>query len=125
MTLSRTRKRGRRMHEHGITDEVVHQIVHSCEDEGIANPKKIIVKLGLLTTYRKEPVLFYFEGHKRELDILKNAELIIEEIEGKIICNNCRKESVVESSPLILCPKCDSEKVEIIQGKDIIIESIE
>ena len=112
------------MHEHGITNEVIHQILHYCEDNDIRNPKRINVELGMLTTYKKDPVLFYFEGAKEKYPILKNAVLNIKEIKGKICCNNCKKENYVESSPLILCPICDSADIKIIQGKDIIIISI-
>ena len=109
------------MHEHGITNEVVHQILHYCEDYNIKNPKEVNVELGMLTTYKKDPVLFYFESAKENYPILKNAVLNIKEIQGKIKCETCKKENDVESSPLILCPNCDSQNVTIIQGKKISI----
>ncbi|MBR9690722.1 hydrogenase maturation nickel metallochaperone HypA [Candidatus Woesearchaeota archaeon] len=111
------------MHEHSITNEVVHQIVHACEDKDIT-PKKIKVKLGVLTTYKKDSVLLYFEGHKKEIDILKDCELDIEEVPGKIVCNECKKESKVEPSPLILCPFCDSADIKVIQGDKVVIAEI-
>ena len=66
------------MHEHSITNEVVHQIIHILEDEKVNKPvKKIHVELGLLTGYKKEPVLFYFESFKKNHELLKNSELFI------------------------------------------------
>ncbi|MBN2053022.1 hydrogenase maturation nickel metallochaperone HypA [Candidatus Woesearchaeota archaeon] len=112
------------MHEHGITDEVVHQILHACEDENITNPKKIVVELGMLTTYKKEPIMMYFEAHKKEIGLLKNAKLEIIEIPGKILCNDCKKKSKIEPSPLIICPKCQSTNVKILQGDKVIIKEI-
>lgn len=113
------------MHEHHITNEVVHKILHACEDEGIINPKKIVVSLGLLSGYKKEPVLYYFECHKSTIEMLKNATLEIIEVQGKIYCNNCKKENLVEYHPLILCPTCNSLNVEILSGKEISIDNIE
>ena len=112
------------MHEHGITNEVVHQIVHACEDKGITCPKKIIVELGLLTTYKKDPVLFYFEAHKKNISLLKDATLEIIEVQGKIKCKDCGEINIVDPSPLLLCPICDSANVEIIDGDKIIIKKI-
>ena len=112
------------MHEHKITNEVVHQIVHACEDRNI-KPKRIVVELGNLTTYKKDPVLFYFESAKKELDILSDAELEIIEVPGKILCNECEKEHVVESSPLILCPSCESVDIVVLEGNKIVIKEIE
>lgn len=112
------------MHEHHITNEVVHQILHACEDEGIISPKKIVVSLGLLSGYKKEPVLYYFEGHKNSIKTLKDATLEIIEIEGKIYCNNCKKENQVDYQPIILCPNCNSSNVKVLEGKEIAIIEI-
>ena len=112
------------MHEHGITNEVVHQIIHACEDENIKNPKKIVVELGLLTGYKAGPVLFYFDSFKKTYPLLENTELEIVEIEGKIKCNDCDNKNIVEPSPLILCPDCDSANVNVLEGDKIIIKSI-
>ena len=113
------------MHEHSITNQVVHQILHACEDAGMGNAKKISVELGLLTGYKADSVLFYFDSIKKDWNIIKDAELNIIEIPGKILCRSCKKELIVESSPLILCPNCESTNVKVLQGKDVVIKSIE
>jgi hydrogenase nickel incorporation protein HypA/HybF len=112
------------MHEHNITNAVVHTIIHECEDHNLKNPKKITVELGLLTSYKKDSLLFYFEGIKKDIATLKDAELNIIEIPGKIKCKKCKKESIVEPSPLILCPLCQSANVKVLQGKDVVIKDI-
>ncbi|PLW79307.1 hypothetical protein C0585_08510 [Candidatus Woesearchaeota archaeon] len=113
------------MHEHGITNEVVHQIIHACEDEGIEKPKKIIVELGELTSYKADPVLFYFESFKKTYPLLENSELEIKEIKGKVKCKDCGNENGVEHSPLIICPDCDSANLKVLEGDKIIINSID
>lgn len=112
------------MHEYGITNEVVHQILHACENNKIDYPKIISVELGELTTYQKESVLFYFESFKKNNDKLKEAILKIKMIKGKIKCNACKKESIVKPMPLILCPKCSSLDTEVLDGNKIIIKEI-
>ncbi|MBR9676024.1 hydrogenase maturation nickel metallochaperone HypA [Candidatus Woesearchaeota archaeon] len=113
------------MHEHSITNEVVHQIVHACEDNKIASPKRIVVRVGELTSYKKDPILFYFEAVKKSVDVLRDASLIVEMVEGKIKCGECSEKSVVEASPLILCPKCESADVKVLEGDQVKIVSIE
>lgn len=113
------------MHEHGITNAVVHQIIHACEDSGMTNPRRIVVELGELTTYKKESVLFYFESIKKDYPILSDAELDIVEIPGKIFCNACGKGSDVRvASPIMFCPKCESSDVQVISGKDVVVKEI-
>lgn len=113
------------MHEHAITNAVVHQIIHACEDSKMSNPKRIVVELGELTTYKKESVLFYFESIKQKIPLLNDADLVILEISGKIFCSSCGKGSDVRvASPLMLCPKCGSADVQIIAGKDVVVKEI-
>ncbi len=112
------------MHEHTITNAVVHQILHACEDSGMSNPKKIVVELGELTSYKKESVLFYFDSIRKNHSILDKAQLDIIEVSGKIFCNACGKGSLVSASPLIICPKCESADVQIISGKDVVVKEI-
>ncbi len=111
------------MHEHSITNEVVHRILHACEDSGVS-PKKITVELGLLSGYKKDPVLFYFESIKKDHDVLSQAELDIVEVKGRILCNQCGLDSDVEPSPLIICPACESADVKILEGDKIVIREI-
>lgn len=123
------------MHEHGITNAVVHQILHACEDNHIKNPKRITIQLGALTSYKKESLKFYFEKAKQDFPILKNAVLDIFDIPGRVSCNSCGKESdasldesgnlTISSVPLILCPNCKSADIKIIQGNDVIIRKID
>lgn len=112
------------MHEHSITNEIVHQIVHACEDNSITSPKRIVVELGTLTTFKKEPLLHYFKAHKKEIALLKDAELEVLEIRGRVRCKDCDEESDVEPEPLVICPKCGSMDVEVIQGGEVIIKEI-
>ncbi len=112
------------MHEHNITNEVVHQVLHACEDSGVKNPKIIKLNLGLLSGYKKDPILFYFEQIKKEYAMIRDAKLEITEISGKIFCGSCKKIYEVEPSPIQICPECDSTEVRILQGKDITITEI-
>jgi len=107
------------MHELAITKELI-RIAH---EECKGNVKIINVKLGKMTTYRKEPIEFYFDQLKEGK--LKDATLQIEEIDGKIKCNTCKKSSTVEDPTMVFCPACESSDINFIKGRDIVIEKIE
>ncbi|MBN1502365.1 hydrogenase maturation nickel metallochaperone HypA [Candidatus Woesearchaeota archaeon] len=113
------------MHELRITKVLVEQIVNECNTNNIIEPKRVIVELGELTNYKKEPILYYYDFIRSQTHLLENTELVINEIKGKIRCNSCSKESEIKENYLILCPLCKSLDVHIIQGRDFILKEIE
>ncbi|MFH1448022.1 MAG: hydrogenase maturation nickel metallochaperone HypA [Candidatus Micrarchaeota archaeon] len=113
------------MHELAVTKSIIRVVVSECRRRNVKTPKKVIIELGNLTAYKKEPVLFYFDMLKTEERMLSETVLEVNEMPGKIRCNKCKKESGVNEAYLMMCPECESTDVEIIQGKDFIIASIE
>jgi hydrogenase nickel incorporation protein HypA/HybF len=113
------------MHELSATNHLIELISNECQINKIKSPKKIIVELGMLTTYKKDPILFYFDLIKKDIKLLKNSKLVIKEVKGKILCNKCKKESVINEAIMIFCQKCNSGDVEIINGKDLILKEID
>jgi len=112
------------MHEHSITKNIVVMVVKECQKNNL-RPKKVVVELGSLTTYKKEPIMFYFEALKKDFDVLEDAKLEINEVKGMVNCNKCTKESEVEDPSFIICRHCKSHDVKIVQGKDFIIKEIQ
>ena len=113
------------MHELSATKQIIGLINDECKKAGIKKPSIVKVEIGLLTTYRKDAMLFYFNILKEKETFLLNTKLDINELAGKIKCNKCNKESVVEESYLMVCPICGSTDVKIIEGNDIIVKEIE
>ena len=112
------------MHELSITKSLIRDIKQACESNQISAAKSINVELGMLTTYKKEPLIHYFNALKPNSPVISNAELIVKEIPGKIYCKNCQKESAVNDTTQIFCKKCESFDVIIIDGMDIRLKSI-
>ncbi|MBT4823884.1 hydrogenase maturation nickel metallochaperone HypA [Candidatus Woesearchaeota archaeon] len=112
------------MHEYGVTQSLVSQILVESEKNNV-KPKIITVELGNLTTYKAESIKFYFDMLKKEHDLLKSAKLELNEVKGKLLCNQCKKEHEVQESHLIFCPKCEGHDIEIVAGKDFIIKNIQ
>jgi hydrogenase nickel incorporation protein HypA/HybF len=113
------------MHELSAAKELLDILEKECETKGISNPKKVITRLGTLTTYSKEPIVFYFDQLKKQNDLLKDVVLIVEKENGKIRCKTCKKESFVKHSYLLFCPYCNSDDITVVEGKDFIIRHVE
>jgi len=109
------------MHELSITKELIRIALDECKGEA----KYINVKLGKLTSFCKDPILFYFDQLKTEYPKLKDSALLVEEIDGEIECKTCKTISTIEDPTMIFCPACESSDINYIKGRDIVIESIE
>jgi hydrogenase nickel incorporation protein HypA/HybF len=107
------------MHELAITKTLIDMILRESK-----RPKKVIVELGMLTSYKKEPIEFYFDILKKEYPALKSTELIIVPVPGRLKCNDCKKTSEITEPYLIFCDKCSSGNIELVNGKDLILKEI-
>ena len=105
---------------------IVASIVEIAESEAKKNNAKVISKLeldiGIVSGIELDALNFAFNSIKHET-MLKYAEIKINIIKAKSKCENCNFEYDVEDV-YSLCPKCNSYKTNIIQGKEIKIKSI-
>ena len=109
------------MHELLVTQSIVTEILKKTK-----KPKRIVVDIGTLTTYKKEPILMYFEVLKEDVPEIKNAVLEVNEVRGKIMCDTCKQESFVDSPLLLLCPHCDNaSNTRVVDGGEMIIKSVD
>jgi len=112
------------MHELAITQNLIAMIDTECKKHHILNPTKIIVDLGFFTTYSKDSILFYYNILRKELPFLRKAKLQINTVEGKIFCEDCHRKSIVKDPHMILCQKCHSFNVQILQGREFLLKEI-
>jgi hydrogenase nickel incorporation protein HypA/HybF len=112
------------MHELAITQNLIALVEEECKKQHILNPTKIMVDLGFFTTYSKESILFYYNLLRKEIPLLSKTKLKINTIEGKIQCNECNIISTVKDPRMILCQRCHSLNVHIVQGKEFILREI-
>ena len=112
------------MHELAVTQSLIEAIISECEKNKIKQPTKIIVDLGYFTSYAKESILMYYEIISKEFSKLNNTTLEINEIPGKIKCNQCKKNSIIKDAYMMFCTHCHSSDIKIIQGKEFIIKKI-
>lgn len=112
------------MHELRIAEDLQKIIL---EVAGTGNLKKVsIINLQFGEMVQIVPEIFRiaFEEASRST-IVEGAELKIEVTSVKLRCLNCLREYEILSENKYECVNCDSNDMEIIQGKELLIKSIE
>lgn len=105
---------------------IVVSIVEIAEKEAKKNNAKKITKLeldiGTVSGIEIDALNFAFDSIKNET-MMANAEIKINIIKAKSKCEDCDYEFNTEDV-YSLCPKCDSYKTNVIQGKEMNVKSI-
>jgi len=110
------------MHELSIITSLIEQVDQICKEQGKSAISKIVLRIGSLEHINTETFLFMFEQTK-EGTPLEQAELNLTIEPVKIQCRKC-SEIYEPEDTIWLCPKCNGIGGEIIQGSEIILESI-
>ena len=69
------------MHELAVTKGIIRDLLEAGKEHNII-PKEIYIEVGNLTTYKENPIEYYFGLLKKDHKILKNAKLKINIVEG-------------------------------------------
>jgi len=91
---------------------------------GLSRISKVIIELGALSTYKAEPLQFYFDILKSGFPSLKEALLEIEEVSARLHCRQCGADSQIEDPWLMACPVCHSTQVQVSSGKDLLLKQL-
>ncbi|MGM5488697.1 MAG: hydrogenase maturation nickel metallochaperone HypA [Nanobdellota archaeon] len=109
------------MHELAIARELLNMVAENC---GEKVPRRVYCRLGVMTTYKREPLTFYFNELKGD-SIAASAELVVTEVDGVLQCDDCNTSGEVSDPYDMFCQACGSGNTRIIEGKDLVIEKIE
>jgi hydrogenase nickel incorporation protein HypA/HybF len=111
------------MHEYSVTKSLVDLCNKEAEQNDIKLVSKIYLKVGKFTGFSPDSIQFYFE-HLKPNTRCSEATIEFEEIPIEIKCQQCGKQHVIEE-PILLCPNCGSEKIELLSGREFYVASIE
>lgn len=112
------------MHEANFTQEIVSAILGELEHYPVLRPKLVKVKVGEMLHLIPDSVLMHYRQMTKGTH-LEGAVLQLTETPVQVRCPVCSFTGGVEDHHMLLCSKCGSRDVELIQGKEITIESIE
>ena len=108
------------MHELAIAGHVVGNAARHADGRRVT---KVYLKVGHLRQVVPSALSFSFELVAQGTSV-EAAELILEEVPAAGLCRRCGVESRLEAFPL-QCGACGRPDLEITQGEDLYVESLE
>jgi|DewCreStandDraft_4_1066084.scaffolds.fasta_scaffold03592_11 hydrogenase nickel incorporation protein HypA/HybF len=111
------------MHEVSIAEEIKQIVINKLNENNGKMVKKVNLLIGEMTSIVPEALRFAFEIVAKDTP-LENAVVNIKISKTIAQCNECKKRFRIRELNLI-CPKCNSMNIEVIQGREMIIQTIE
>lgn len=111
------------MHELSIAMNILQLACQEVEKNHGSHIESIHIDVGELAGVLIESLSFCFDTAKKET-LAEHAKLNISIIPGKAQCSNCHAHFNAHSF-ISLCPQCESYSMDIIQGKELQIKSIQ
>ena len=117
------------MHEFSMAQGILNAVLETAEENDANKVTDIVIQIGKLAMLNPEQLTFMLNVLIEDT-IAENANIVIEDVDVEIKCYNCDYEGIgdVDDSdhylPMILCPKCESHRVNVLNGKDVTIKNI-
>lgn len=112
------------MHEMSIIFNVARTLDEEAEKQNLKNISKVTLQIGEVSGIITDLFVDCWNYFKGRHEVLKDSELILEEIPAVTYCNHCGKnyETVKYGKE---CPYCHSGETWLVQGNECIIKEIE
>ncbi len=118
------------MHEFSTAVGIVNAVKRAASTHNATRVTAIRLQIGHLSMLNHDQLIFGIEIASKGT-ILEGAEISIDTLAIKAVCKKCGTAIVIEEHKSIydilatlVCPKCDSKDVEIIQGRECVIKDI-
>lgn len=113
------------MHEYSIVSALLEQSCEIATANNAHNVTKIVVGVGKHSGVDGELLANTFEVFRNDYTLCQNAVLEIKKQDIVLLCKECKQESTPKELPYSVCQKCGSNSVEIIQGRELLLLSLE
>ena len=117
------------MHELSMAQGIINAILETAESNNATEVTEVTIEIGRLAMINPEQLMFIL-GVLVENTIVEDAEIKVEEIPVEVECSDCsfHGDAILDDkdhyAPLVKCPECGSLKVEILNGRDIVVKNI-
>jgi hydrogenase nickel incorporation protein HypA/HybF len=111
------------MHEYAIVDSLLQLADEHTQKNNAKKVTKLEVKIGVLSGVEPDLLQTAFDTFK-EGTVCEEAEFIMKIQPVVIHCKDCDYETTLEKNEYY-CPKCKSANLEIIDGEDMYLMSLE
>lgn len=111
------------MHELPVAENIVSIIMTKAAEVKATKVAQINLVIGELSGFVPDCIRFYFDSLTRDT-IAQGARLCFEVMPARLRCRRCST-LFSPKEALWSCPECQGQQVEICQGRELYIESIE
>ncbi len=111
------------MHELSVCQGMLDQVARVAADHGATGVKNIVVRIGPLSGVVPDLLAQAFPL-ARAGTVAEGAELTIEKLPVRVLCESCGAET--EASPSrLLCGECGDWHTQLISGDELLLASVE
>lgn len=111
------------MHEYSIVSSLIESCQKHADENNAKKVTKVAVKIGVLSGVEPRLLSEAFEAFK-EGSVCDGAEFVMDIQKVKIRCNACGYECELQTNEF-LCPRCGSGDLEVLDGEDMYLMSLE
>ncbi len=111
------------MHELSLVASLFEILEEKAREHRAVRITMVRLKVGELSCAVPELLESAFETYKKET-IAGGARLVIEEVPVRFRCRDCGADRAGKEGTFA-CPSCGGRNVELLEGRDIVIERIE
>lgn len=111
------------MHEMGLVAGILDSVIPAAKDAGAERITKVSLSVGEMTEVIEDVMVFAFEA-LTEGTLAEGAELDLRIIKPHSVCLECGTEFDHDRLH-VKCPECGSTFTELVQGKELQVDSIE
>jgi hydrogenase nickel incorporation protein HypA/HybF len=112
------------MHELAITEQIAKIANRHGEKNKASQITDLYLVIGELSTVIDDSIQFYWDLIT-ENTLCEGAKLHFKRIPAVFRCRDCNKEYNLVQGELTPCPHCQSSRMDIIQGKEFHLDSID
>ncbi len=112
------------MHEGNFTRQIVDAILDELKSHRGQPPTRVTVKVGEMLHLVPESVRMHYDMLTQDT-ALQGVRLDLEEVPVVVKCRQCSEAGPVADHHWLACSECGSTDVELVEGNDVVIESIE
>lgn len=111
------------MHELSLIASVLDLLEEKAKEHGATRVTKVVLKVGVLSGVVPDLLESAFETYKKQT-LAEGARLDVVPVPLKLRCPDCGGEAVREDADFS-CQACGSRRVEIVEGRELVVERIE
>ena len=111
------------MHEIGIAQDILEQILNRAKKENARSIHKIKLRIGTLSGVVEEALRFALEVAVKDT-IARDAEIRLEKVQARCHCSICDK-TFEPVDIIFLCPDCGTLSSKILKGRELEIVELE